>query len=228
VSPGYLVAIFGTELASQLTVAGSVPLSTSIADVGVDFNGTAAPIQFVSPGQINAILPGQLLANQESGTAQVTVIRGGRRSQARTVRLARFSPGIYTFSGQGVGPAVVVNNSDRSVAQPAGSIAGVNTRPARVGDALIIYCSGLGPVDPPVRDGAASTDQLRRTVTQPTVLLGGRELTLLFSGLAPDFPGVNQVNALVPEGVPAGPAVPLQIRIGGITTSDQITIAVQN
>lgn len=229
VSPGSLVAIFGQDLAAQLTVASSVPLSTSLADVSVRFNDVPAPLLFVSPGQINAQLPWDLLGpEQETGTATVVVSRGTNRSVSRQIQLARFSPGIYTLSGNGIGGAVSVNASDGSVSQPAGSVPGITTRPVKAKEAIIVYASGLGPVDKPLPNGADSLDQLRRTLTTPTVLIDGREAEVLFSGLSPQFPAVNQLNLVVPDGVRAGNEIPIQIRIGGITTSNRITIATQN
>lgn len=224
---GSLVAIFGNELASGLTAASSIPLSTSLAGVTVSFNNTAAPIQFVSPGQVNAQIPWNLPQGAQPGTATVVVTRDGRMSAPRNFQVAQFSPGIFTLSGNGLGGAVVVNVDDGSVAQPAGSVPGIATRPARPGGAIIVYATGLGPVEPAVADGAASLDQLRRTTMVPTVLIGGREAQVLFSGLSPQFPGVNQLNVVVPEGLPPG-QVALQLRVGNVTTSDRVTIAVGN
>jgi uncharacterized protein (TIGR03437 family) len=229
VAPGALVAIFGSDLAGGLTQAGSIPLSTQLADVTVRFNNTPAPLMFVSPNQVNAQLPwGTLPEGAETGTASVVVTRGANSSQARNVQVARFSPGIYTFTGDGLGRAVAVNSSDGTVAQPQGSIPGVNSRAVRRGETIIVYASGMGPVDPRVTDGAASMDALRRTTTNPTVLIGGMEAQVIFSGLSPQFPGVNQLNVTLGANAPTGDAVPIQIRLGGITTTDRVTIAVQN
>ena len=60
----------------------------------------------------------------------------------------------------------------------------------------------------------------------PTVLIGGVEAQVPFSGLAPEFVGVNQLNVVVPSGVMPG-VVPIQLRMGGITTTDQVTIAIR-
>jgi uncharacterized protein (TIGR03437 family) len=69
---------------------------------------------------------------------------------------------------------------------------------------------------------------LRYSTTVPTVLIGGREAQVLYSGLSPQFPAVNQLNIVVPDGLAPGNQVPLQLRIGGVTTSEQITIAIGN
>lgn len=96
--------------------------------------------------------------------------------------------------------------------------------PAKVGDPLVILGTGLGPVSPSITDGAASGDTLRKTTATPQVLIGSMPAQVAFSGLSPQFVGVNQINVTVPQ-VPAG-AVPLQIVAGGITTSSQVVIAV--
>src|SRR5580765_7617788 len=57
VTPGSLVSIFGSNLASGLAVADSIPLATTLSGVSVTFNGIQAPLLFVSGGQINAQLP---------------------------------------------------------------------------------------------------------------------------------------------------------------------------
>jgi uncharacterized protein (TIGR03437 family) len=228
VAPGSLVSIFGSELAAGLAVADSVPLSTSIGGVSVRFNDVPAPIHFVSPGQINAQLPWGLLQGAQTAVGTMVVTRGGASSQARSVQLAQVSPGIYTISAMGDGPGVVVNLDDGSLAQPAGSITNYPTRPVRTGGAIIIYATGLGPVDPPLANGADSQDALRRTVMMTSVLIGGREAQVLFSGLSPQFPGVYQLNVVVVPDTPTGNAVPIQLRIGGMTSTDRVTIAVSN
>lgn len=227
VAPGSLISIFGSNLASDLAVAGSVPLSSSLLDVSVTFNGIPAPLLFVSrePAQINAQVPWETLGGGVGGgTATVVVRRGNLSSQPREIQIAPASPGIFTTQF-GVGPAIAIN-ADGSLAAPENSIPGLRTRPARIGEVIVVLGTGLGRVDPPAQTAHASVDALRRTMTTPTVLIGGREATVHFSGLAPEFVGVNQLNVAIPEGVQPGNAVPIQLRMGGITTSDRVTIAV--
>jgi uncharacterized protein (TIGR03437 family) len=109
-----------------------------------------------------------------------------------------------------------------------------NTGPAAVGDHLFIYAVGLGPVSPAIADGAAPCPlsgcpagaQQRITTTTPVVLVGGIQATVEFHGLAPQFPGVYQVNFKVPTGVATGNSVSLQLQIGGIS-SNSTTLAIQ-
>jgi uncharacterized protein (TIGR03437 family) len=94
-----------------------------------------------------------------------------------------------------------------------------------VNDALLIYAGGLGPVNSTIADGAAPTTSVT-TITQPTVLVNNVPAQVLFSGLAPGYPGVYQLNIQVPQ-VASGSALPLQIQIGGITSISAANIAVQ-
>ena len=234
VAPGGLVAIFGSDLAGALTQADSIPLATQLADVSVKFNNVPAPLMFVSPGQVNAQLPWNVLPQGvTTGTASVVVSRGNNSSPPQQVPIGAFGPGIFAYPS-GIGQAIAVlqtaNPADArygALAAPAGSIAGINTAPAQVGDFIQIYASGLGAVDIPIANGVISTDQLRRTTTQPIVLIGGVAVNPSFSGLSPYFVGVDQVNVQIPANAPKGNAVPLQLQIGGITTTAQVTIAIQ-
>lgn len=228
-APGQLVSIFGTNLASQLQSTDTVPLSTSLADnVTVTFNGVTAGLDFVSPNQINAQLPWNVLSNgATTGTAAVVVTRNGTASAQAMINIAATAPGIFTIPPGG-GWAVAVNNSDSSVAAPAGAINGLTTHPAKAGDVLIVYATGLGAVDTAVANGGIpDAGKIVNTTVMPTALIGGVPAQVLFSGLAPQFPGVNQLNIQVPAGVPSG-SQPLQLQInGGPLTPSNAMIAIQ-
>ena len=106
------------------------------------------------------------------------------------------------------------------------SLENVRTRPANVGDTIIILGTGLGLVTPAITTGAASSDILRRTIITPSVLIGGVAAQVTFSGLSPQFVGVNQLNVVVPN-LPSG-TVSLQIDEVGVRSTDKVTIAVAN
>jgi uncharacterized protein (TIGR03437 family) len=220
VAPGSLVSIFGTGLATSLLQGDTVPLSTNIGGTSVTMNGIPAPLYFVSAGQVNAQVPWNVLPQgTTSGTANVVVNLNGASSVVNTVNVAQFSPNVFA-----AGQFAIAITSDGTLAAPVGAIPGLVTRPARVGEVLVVYANGLGPVTPAIDNGAPG-NPLRQTVNVPEVLFGGVPATPAFSGLTPQFPGVNQINVAVPAGV-SGNAVPLQIRLGGITSSDRVVIAV--
>jgi uncharacterized protein (TIGR03437 family) len=232
VAPGSLISIFGNGLAAGTATADSIPLSTSLGNVSVSIGGVATPMYYVthtaSFDQINAQLPWNLTA----GATQVVVTNNnGVASPPQSFQVSQFAPGIFTVNGAGSGQAIAVNYPDYSFAAPAGSIPGAATRPAVIGDpnGMIIYATGLGPVSPTVASGAAaSANPVSQTTTMPVVMVGGVAAQVTFSGLAPGEVGVNQINIVLPAGTPTGSQIPLQIQIGGMTSTNKVTIAVSN
>jgi uncharacterized protein (TIGR03437 family) len=224
VAPGSLVSIFGTGLASTSSAATSVPLSTQLSNVEVTFNNIAAPLNYVSSGQINAQLPFELTG---SSTAQVVVTNNGVASAPQSLQVVSVAPGIFSLTG---GQAVAYGNTSYLFAAPPGSIPGLTTQPAKILDpqTLVILATGLGPVTPPIGDGVGDPTVIHNTATSPTVLVGNVPAQVVFSGILPGFPGVYQINIIIQAGTPTGNAVPLQIQMGGITTSSSTTIAVSN
>jgi len=230
IPPGALVSIFGTDLAAASASADSVPLSTSLSNVTVTFNGVAAPLKDVvrsaaNGDQINAQVPWEV---QPSGTAQVVVTRNGVASAPLPISIGPAAPGIFTFPG-GVGQAVAYGNSDGVIAAPITSGLPFTSRPAKIGDpqTLVILCTGLGPVNPPVKTGDKVTDGLlHQTTTAPQVTVGGVAATVVFAGMTPQFVGVYQINIVIAAGTPTGDAVPLRISMNGITSRNDVTIAV--
>ena len=117
VAPGSLVSIFGSNLASGLAQADSIPLSTTLNSVSVSFNGIAAPLLFVSGGQINAQLPWNVLSSGTTGTANVVVTRSGQASTSQSLPVGPFSPGIFAVNN-----IAIAINSDGTVAAAPGAI----------------------------------------------------------------------------------------------------------
>jgi len=226
VAPGSVVSIFGGALANALQSGDTIPLSSVIGGVSVKFNDIPAGLYFVSSGQINAQIPWNVLGGgATSGTVNVVVTTPNGTSAPQAVQIAPYTAGIYTANPGGTGYAIAIN-TDGSLAAPAGTFAGVASHPAKVGDTIIVYANGLGAVDPPDTNGAASLDALRNTVTTPVVTIGGQKATVSFSGLTPQFPAINQLNVIVPN-VPASNSVPMQIQIGNVKTPTGPIIAVQ-
>ncbi|MEO8099400.1 MAG: IPT/TIG domain-containing protein [Acidobacteriota bacterium] len=227
VAPGSLVSIFGTGLATSLLQGDTIPLSNNLGGTSVKFNGITAPLYFVSTGQINAQVPWDVLGQgATTGSVNVVVTVNSASSTPQPVPVSLFSPNMFSIPpGAGYGIAI---NPDGSLAAPVGAIPGFCTRPARTGEVLILLANGLGPVDKPIVSGAPGFDSVvgvRNTTTKPVVLIGGVSVDVAFSGLSPEFPGINQLNVVVPGSV-SGNSVPLQLRTGGITSSDKVVIAV--
>ena len=217
-APGSLASIFGTGLAVSTTQASLLGLPTELAAVSVAIGGVPAPLQYVSPTQINLQVPWNL----PTGTADVRIATNGFVLPLLRVSILPYSPAIFSTQDD-AGQAVAIN-LDGSIAAPAGAIRGVAAHPAQPGDYIMILGTGLGTVAPAVADGRSAIDGLRTTLTRPRVLIGGVAAEVTFSGLSPQFAGVNQINAIVPP--VAGGVRALQLEMGGVRTTDKITIAV--
>jgi len=103
----------------------------------------------------------------------------------------------------------------------------VNTAnvPAYPGEVLQIYATGQGAVIPTVDDGvAAPTQPLATSPNLPNVFLGGRQLTVLYNGLAPGFARVWQIDVMIPADAPTGPDLALTV-VNGIV-SNPVSVAV--
>jgi uncharacterized protein (TIGR03437 family) len=218
-TPGSLASIFGSGFtaAGVAAEAGTIPLPLSLGQVSVTVGGFPAPLLYVSTKQINFQVPWEVTGN----TADIVVNANGTMLPPFHAALGEVSPGIFTTQ-YGSGQAIAIN-ADGSLAGPAGSIPGLALHPASAGDVLLILATGLGAVSPQIADGANSADARRDTTAMPSVMIGGQSSQVLFSGLSPQFVGVNQINVVVPQGVTG--VVPLQISMGGITTSNQVTVA---
>ncbi len=236
-TPGALFSIFGSGLASQTASASTIPFSRSLGGVTVQFvNGSTtidAPISYVQPGsgtssQINAQVPWELTAPGTSATVNVVVSNNGVPSVPTPVNIAPFSPGIFGFNSATGTLALAYTYADGMFAWPANAVQGLTTHPAAPGSLLIVYATGLGAVNQTIDDGAAAGNVLTSVNTPPVVLIGGISAQVQFAGLTPQFPGVNQLNIIVPQNAPIGSSVPIQIQVGGITSPATFTIAVGN
>jgi uncharacterized protein (TIGR03437 family) len=135
-------------------------------------------------------------------TATVAVSNNGTTSATISVPVLAAQPGtfVYNVGGNIFGAILHANFQLADTAHPAVA-----------GETVLIYCTGLGVVSSPPADGAASSGQ--PTLTTPSVKIGGVRSTVSFSGLAPGFVGLYQINAVVPAGL-AGGNQPVVITMG--------------
>jgi adhesin/invasin len=202
-----------------LSESTALPLKTNLSGTLALMGDEFLPLQFVSTGQINAIIPYDMPVN---ATQQLLIQQTSALSLPQSMQLAVAQPAVFTQdqSGQGAGIIVAVKpDQTQFVVTPKA--------PASAGDALVIYCAGLGAIDPVIPAGSAAPSvPLSKTVNTTTVSIGGQPAQVLFSGLAPGFAGLDQVNAIVPSGIAAGASVPVILTVGGISSSP-VTVAVQ-
>jgi uncharacterized protein (TIGR03437 family) len=219
VAPGGLISIFGSNLATANASASSLPLPTVLGDTQVLLGGQPLPLEFVSPAQINAVVPFGVPMNS---IQQLMVIHKGVYSPPEILVVASAEPAVFTQDQSGTGPGVIF------VVKPDGTqFLNTAMTPASAGDALVIYCTGLGAVNPAVPDGAAApSSPPAHTVNTVAVTLGGKAVPVNFSGLAPGYAGLYQVNVTVPGGIAAAGAIPLTVSVAN-TSSSVVTVTLQ-
>ena len=191
-SPGGIFSVFGLNLAGTTSGVNQTPIPDVLANVRVEINNQRLPMFFVSPTQINAMVPHNF---QPVQNAVLRVVRNNIPGTPVRVDVVPAVPGVFQ---QATGVGVVVNQN--------GSVNTTSSR-ANWGDAIVVYARGLGPVRNAPNPGVpASIDpnQLSPTLTPATVSIGGRSANVVFSGLTPGFIGLYQVNAVVPTGLGSG------------------------
>ena len=200
-APGALVSILGSYLtgptiSTDYDYSASYP--TSVANTTVTFNGIAAPLLYLSPNQINAIVP-YAVAGQK--TVQVVVQRFDMVSAPFTLPMQDTSPGIFTATQTGSGQgAILQQGSDRQFTYNNAD------NPAPIGAALEIFATGAGGWTPPALTDVFIDGAFFKT--QPvSVTIGGQPARVLYAGsLATQSSwSVLQVNAVVPDGIGSGP-----------------------
>lgn len=203
-SPGCWAAMFGSKLASGLSLAPGIPLPAKLNNVSVTVAGIAAPLLFVSPAQVNFLVPYEA-AIPANGIVPVVITTAEGASAAFSLRLVRNSPAIFTIGGNGIGKAIAFN-------------AGFQLIDAFAPDTpMLFYAAGLGPTNPAAvsASGGNSSEPFNRIVDNLEVFVGDVKADVLFAGLAPGFPGIYQVNVM-PKGAASDR---LYLRMGPIQSN---------
>jgi len=219
---GSIASVFGNEFAPASLEAASQPLPVMLSGAAVQINGSPAPLFAVTPQQINFQVPWEVV-----GQSQVSLVvnASGVSSNSGTISLADVSPGLFSTNQQGTGQGAILIGGTGILAAPVGAFPG--SRPAGRGEFISIFCTGLGRVaNQPASGAAAPAVPPSTTPTLPDVSIGGVSSTAAFSGLAPGYVGLYQVNVQVPQNAPTGNAVPLVLTMAG-AVSNAVTIAVQ-
>ncbi len=209
-APGGFMSIYGSNLSAGPNLAGSLPLTTELGGTEAVIGGTPLPLQYAGAGQINAVIPFDLAANS---TQELVVLNGPAISVPQTIVIGPAQPAIFAQSD---GFGVVFDVKPGSTEQ----VLMDGDHPLSAGDAIVIYCTGLGPVNAAIAPGAAAPLSPAATTINPvTVTVGGQAAKVFFSGLVGGFTGLYQVNAYFPAGVSPGDAVPLFISAAGFDSA---------
>lgn len=218
-----LASLYGTNLAPQPVVADlSGPWPFTLGGVTVTIGGGPVPLYYVAPDVVVFEVP---FFSGSGPYREPLVITVGTQSVTINVTVQAYSPAIVTTNVGGSGQAKTVVALSGQIAAPVGAFP--NSRPAHIGEYVSIYATGLGDVtNRPLLGSPASGNPLSSSLVRPAVTIGGVTATdIQFSGLAPGLVSVFVVNVRIPDGTPLGDAIPISLRIGGLT-SNTGTIAV--
>jgi uncharacterized protein (TIGR03437 family) len=198
-APNTIATMYGTNLAfstsSATGTAVGATLPSQLGGVTVYVNGLIAHLFFVSPTQINFLIPYELTP----GIVTVTVARQGAAGPTVKVQLNSTSPGLFPWNGNN---AIATHLSGALITA---------TAPAAAGEIIVIYAAGLGRVSPDTTSGRLVTSAATIVAgPQTQVTLAGVAVpsaNILYAGLAPGFAGLYQINLRVPDLLPANPEI---------------------
>jgi uncharacterized protein (TIGR03437 family) len=212
-APGMLASIFtfpGKSFGDQTVVNSSIPIPTTLGDVQVTVAGIPAPLLYVSPSQINFQVPGATPVS-DAQEIQVTRASTGQVLASWLFRIDAVSPGLFTTNATGSGQLFALNQ-DNTVNDA--------THPAKAGSIIQLFGTGYGVVSGMPPDGQPAQGIINTDI-KPNIFINGPDFIsdtdVQFSGLAPGFVGLWQINAKIPANVPPGD-VPVFIRMNGITS----------
>jgi uncharacterized protein (TIGR03437 family) len=194
-APGQLIAVYGSNLAASLQIAGVQPLPLTMAGASATVNGVSAPLWFVSPNQINLQIPYETAA----GPAVLGIDNGGQVASF-AFNVAPSAPGIFAYNGSLV---------------PYAS--------AQQGQIIVAFITGDGDVTPSLASGASppsgsSLLQLPKSRQALSLTVGGEPAAIVFNGIVPGLIGVTQVNFTVPADAKTG-VQPVVVTVGGVASA---------
>ena len=201
IQPGSWVSVYGAGLANGDYIwNGGFP--TTLGGTSVTVNGKSAYLWSVSPGQINMQAP------DDTATGLVKVVISGPFGPiTTTVTLAATAPSFSLWPGTHYASAAILTpdgsgaygNGGYDLMGPA-QTDGLNTRPVKAGETMLLYGVGFGPTKPVVPAGAVFSGSAP-SATPATVTIGGIKAQVLFCGIT--SAGLYQLNIVVPA-VPSG------------------------
>jgi uncharacterized protein (TIGR03437 family) len=210
VAAGGWVSAFGTFANVGETSALSLPLPKNLGGVTVTVGGLQAPINYVSANQINFVIPYQTPPGLQS--VEITTPGG---TLSGSVRVITAAPGVFTIfeTPQPTPPRGAILNQDFSL--------NAQDRPAIRGQVIQIFATGHSTLSQQIADGAAGpAAPLIETQVEPQVFVGGVECDVEFSGLAPGFAALWQINARIPQFSFLSGKIPVQIFMNGVDSNE--------
>ena len=207
VAPFELVSLYGIDIGPSSPMSGQVvngAVTTALGGVQVLFNGIAAPLLYVGPTQINAVVPGGVFGRD---TVTMQIVSPGGTIGGVELFIVPSQPGVFA---RGDGSAIALNQD--------GGLNGASN-PAALGSVVTVWGTGAGTANGMFTDGEIVGTQLYLPLVPVAVLANSLSLEVLYAGDAPGMvAGTIQVNFRLPEQIPPGP--------GSVTCALQVGTAV--
>ncbi|MBI3694162.1 MAG: hypothetical protein HY238_04900, partial [Acidobacteria bacterium] len=191
-APGSFATIFGQDLCAQTAAgewieAGRLP--TSLGGCMVMVGGTRAMLHFVSPAQVNFIVPDRA----QAGMADV-MVHNGPQTMMGSMQIGAAGPGVFTLNGMGTGEGAMLHGTTWRTGPFSAT---TNGQPTPVS----IFLTGLN------------------LSVKPVVLVGGLSVEVTFWGLATGYAGLQQINIVLPPGLAGVGRVPVTVVSDGQTSN---------
>ncbi|HEX5226310.1 MAG TPA: hypothetical protein VFW44_01310 [Bryobacteraceae bacterium] len=211
-APGSLASAYGTKLAAGQPVIAPFPWPTQVGGTSVsilDVTGyqVQAPVLYASPGLVNYMIP----ENLALGPATVVVTSGDGTKSIGSITLGDVAPGLFEVNSAGLSAsfaACIASNGNQTTVLTSQVVSGavvalpLNLKACKE-TVLELWTTGLDLVDP----------------TTVHVTIGGTEATLLYAGPQGEFPGVDQVNVVIPQSLAGAGSVPIELSTRGLTSN---------
>jgi uncharacterized protein (TIGR03437 family) len=204
-APGAIAVAFGTRLAESSLVAESLPLPVSLHGIGVRVLDSqnylfSAPIFFISPGQINFLIPEQAAL----GEARIFIFNEDESIAQGNLLITNSAPALFTFTANGKGAPTALTTSDgehfAAVANADGSLRAFRpSRPSKL-NYLLLFGTGF------------------RYAHRLRIKLGEMEVKPVYAGAQGVLAGLDQINLVLPTALPAG-LVNLQVISDGYASN---------
>ena len=216
VARGSWFVIFGTGLGpAAISIQSGLPYPTVLSGTSVTFTSASggAPVSALMYYTLAAQVAGMLPSSTPAGAYDVKVTYNGQTSAASRINVVERNFGFATQASNGQGPAQTTYGGYDLNRFTTGTLAQWSLRPAKPGDGMVLWGTGLGADPASDANGGTSGDQT--AAAQVRVIVAGIEVTPAYAGRSSGSPGLDQINFTVPSGVTASCFTPLQVRAGG-------------
>ena len=218
VAPNSLASIFGSNIANstahaRLGANGQLP--TVLAGVSIQINGEAAPLLYVSPSQINFLVP----ADTVLGTAQLSLYpTPGATPIQSEMQVAIVAPGLFSQDTTGTGPGAILNAV--TFTGPPFLVETLQNSGTDKRTRLAVFATGLRYAG----NLSQNPDQTNVAIEVQAEDTSGNSYDVEYAGSAPGFFGLDQINLVLPAQADGAGVISLSIAAGGVL-SNTVTFA---